>query len=143
MFLELCVFTHYRNILRCSREIESCIVNVSYLSIFIDASLPEKRLSGLEGASSGGKHGEEIDRKAEGCLPDDTEGVDDDDPTHIAHYSIYALHKLQQLNDKLAQKHDALKALTASDQRNPKVRNSIITVSPGPQGITVPLYLQA
>ena len=108
--------------MRCSIEIECCIINKSYIPNYIGSSLPEKRLSGLEGAASGGKHGEETDRKAEGCLPDDTEGVDDDDPTDIANYSIYALHKLQQLNDKLAQKHDALKALTASDQRNTKVR---------------------
>ena len=86
--------------------------------------MSETKVSGMECAATGGKRGEETDRKAEGYLSGDGEGTDDDGPTDIAHYSIYALQKLHHLNEKLAQKHDALKALTASDQRNPKVCHS-------------------
>ncbi|KAK2184784.1 hypothetical protein NP493_253g03062 [Ridgeia piscesae] len=76
------------------------------------SSLPEARVAGLvPGTGKEEKEsllGDEEGREVEECVTD------------VAHYSIYSLQKLQQLNEKLAHKHDALKALTASGQHNPK-----------------------
>ena len=83
---------------------------------FTASSLPEARVAGLvPGTGKEEKEsllGDEEGREVEECATD------------VAHYSIYSLQKLQQLNEKLAHKHDALKALTASGQHNPKVRHS-------------------
>ncbi|KAI0217802.1 Sorting nexin-25 [Lamellibrachia satsuma] len=88
------------------------------------SSLQETRVAGLEGIGCGLSGGERVTERATDvgeCLPGDVEGMDDDGPTDVAHYSIYALQKLQQLNEKLGHKHDALKALTASGQQNHKM----------------------
>ena len=95
-----------------------------YFPLFTGSSLQETRVAGLEGMGCGQSGGERVTKRATDvgeCLPGDVEGMDDDGPTDVAHYSIYALQKLQQLNEKLGHKHDALKALTASGQQNHKV----------------------
>ena len=84
-------------------------------SFFTASSLPEATVPGL--APGTGR-----DEKEEESLLGEEEGREVEEcSTDVAHYSIYSLQKLQQLNEKLAHKQDALKALTASGQHNPKV----------------------